>query len=250
MKFRKISIFLIAPFFLISCGGTLNGFENGSFLGWFTEFPKKHSGQIVTSPVRCGKYAARFEIRKGDHFWIGGFRSEIHEYFAKAPYHEVIWYGFSTLIPHDWPELENRTVIFQWHGTPDKFELYRSPPLAIRYTGGQLTITGITSEKRIQEENDGRRLILYTDNGRWEKGVWNDWVFQVIWSWEQDGMVKAWLNGAQVVDYHGSIGYNDDAGPWVKMGIYRDDHNLSQVLFHDEYRRGKSLAEVDPTQCD
>lgn len=246
---RKLSMFLIAPL-LISCQSTLSGFEQGSFSGWFEEFPREYSGQIVTSPVRCGKYAARFEIRKGDRFWMGKYRSEIHEYFTKAPFHQAVWYGLSTFIPHDWQDLENRTVISQWHGTPDNGEVYRSPPLAIRYTGGRLTITGITSDKSIQKKNDGRRLQLYNDHGRWKKEVWNDWVFQVIWSWEQDGRVKAWLNGTKVVDYHGPIGYKDDAGPWFKMGIYRDDHDVPQVLIHDEYKRGNSFDDVDPSRCE
>ncbi len=246
----KVGIFSIASLLLISCQNGSGGFERGDFSGWFREFPKEYSGQIVTSPVRCGKYAARFEIRSGDRFWMGGNRTEIHEYFAKAPFHKEVWYGFSTFVPNDWPDLENRTVISQWHATPDKGEAYRSPPLAIRYIGGQLRVTGITSNKQIQKMNDGRWLSLYNDRGRWKKGGWNDWIFQVIWSWEQDGMVKAWLNDTQVIDYQGPIGYRDDAGPWFKMGIYRDDHDVPQILFHDEYRKGASFAEVNPSHCD
>lgn len=247
---KQLGFIIPALFLLASCEATLSGFEKGDFSGWFTEFPKWYSGQIVTSPVRCGRYAARFESRKGDKHWMGKYRSEVHEYFSKAPYNQSIWYGFSTFIPEDWPDLDSRTVISQWHATPDRGEIYRSPPLAIRYTGGQMTVTGIYSAERIQRRNDGDRLILYTHQGAWEKGIWNDWVFQVIWNWQRDGMVKAWLNGEQIVDYHGPIGYNDAAGAWFKMGIYRDDHDVPQVLYHDEYKRGKSFAEVDPRQCD
>jgi hypothetical protein len=36
-----------------------------------------------------------------------------------------------------------------------------------------------------------------------------------------EGYVNAWWNGEQVVRYRGGVGYNDDAGPYVKFGLYR-----------------------------
>ncbi len=245
---------LLVCFFGTACLPDSNhkGFETGDFSGWMKELAQPYSGQIVTSPVRCGSYAARFEIREGDvNPPVIGYRAEIHEllYFI-APIGSEQWYGFSTYIPLDWPDLDNRTVISQWHATPDLGEVWRSPPLAIRYTGGQLTVTGRYSAEPIQDENDGVPLDLYTPPGSLEKGVWHDWVFHVRWQYEGEGLVEAWLDDLQVIDYVGPIGYNDHLGLWFKWGIYRDDHPETQVLFHDDYRRGNSYEEVDPKGCD
>ena len=228
------------------------GFETGNFAGWMKELAQPYSGQIVTSPVRCGDYAARFEIREGDvQPPIIGYRTEIHEllYFI-APIGSEQWYGFSTYIPTDWPDLDNRTVISQWHATPDAGEVWRSPPLAVRYTGGRITVTGRYSIEPIQNENDGVMLDLYTHSDTFAKGVWHDWVFHVRWLYEDEGFVEAWLDDTQVVDYQGPIGYNDKVGVWFKWGIYRNDHPVTQVIFHDEYRRGNSHEEVDPGICE
>ncbi len=72
-----------------------------------------------------------------------------------------------------------------------------------------------------------------------------------FYGWVTDqGQVEAWLDGNRVIDYLGPIGYNDRLGVWFKWGIYRDDHPVSQFLYHDEYRRGGSYSDVAPGSCD
>lgn len=218
----------------------MNGFESGSFIGWITEFPENYSGQIVQSPVRCGNYAARFEWRSGDTAWTGGHRAEINEYFAKAPYSVPVWYAFSTWIPTSW---QGAAVITQWHANPDPGEVWRSPPLALRYDGNQLRVSARTSTEPIQTENSAQEWNLYLNN-QWPTEVWNDWLFRVVWSWQQDGSVEAWLNDVKVIDYRGPVGYKDDHGPYFKWGIYNQNVPSTQVIFHDEYRRGQARSEV------
>jgi hypothetical protein len=232
-------------------GSDYKGFETGDFSGWMLELAQPYSGRIVTAPVRCGDYAARFEIREGDEqLLVIGYRAEVHELlYHVTPIGGEQWYGFSTYIPTDWPDLENRTVISQWHATPDIGEVWRSPPLAVRYTGGRLTITGRYSAEPIQTENDGIMLDLYTHPGALQKGTWHDWVFHVRWHYGSGGFVRAWRDHTQVIDYEGPIGYNDFLGVWFKWGIYRDDHPATQVIYHDEYRRGNSYDEVSPGSC-
>jgi len=249
----------VLPFVLVSTlvascfpGNGHKGFETADFSGWMAELAEPYSGQIVTSPVRCGHYAARFEIREGDEGGpFDGYRAELHELLHYiAPVGSEQWYGSSTFIPEDWPDLDNRTVITQWHATPDAGEVWRSPPLAIRYSGGRITVDCRYSAEPIQTENDGTIVILYEETEPLEKGIWHDWIFHVRWSYAGDGLVEAWLGGVQVIDYDGPVGYNDNIGVWFKWGIYRDDHTLTQVLYHDEYRRGTSYEEVDPSNCD
>jgi hypothetical protein len=93
-------------------------------------------------------------------------------------------------------------------------------------------------------------LDLYTHPGSFEKGVWHDWIFHVKWHYGNQGFVEAWLDDTQVIDYQGPIGYNDLLGSWFKWGIYRDDHPVTQAIYHDEYRRGGGYEQVDPGSCD
>jgi hypothetical protein len=235
------------PALLISLGllagcKHLNGFEHGDFRGWIPEFPESYSGQIVEAPVRCGQYAARFEWRPGDIPWTGGYRAEINEYYVKATQGQPLWYAFSSWIPASW---QGEAVITQWHATPDPGEVWRSPPLALRYDGDRLRVTARTSPEPIQRDNDAPEWDLYVDD-QLPTEEWNDWVFRVVWSWEQDGSVAAWLNGVKVIDYIGPIGYNDIDGTYFKFGIYNQGVSFIQVIFHDEYRRGKTPSAVIP----
>jgi hypothetical protein len=220
---------------------TVRDFETGDFSGWSTEFPKSYSGQIVTSPVRNGNYASRFEVRDGDYMY-GGARSEFREVYT-VPNGDDIWYGWSTYIPADWLDPDMGSVITQMHGSPDPGES-RSPPFAVRVEDGKLTITGRYSSVRNQPGNDGTPLTFYGPSYI-EKEIWHDFVVHVKWSYENDGYLDVWMDGNQIVDYNGPIGYNDYTGPYFKMGIYHID--TIGVLYHDEYRRGCSYEEVDPS---
>ncbi len=233
----------------------MKSFESGDFTGWVDELAAGHSGQVVDEPVRCGEKAARFELRPGEEAGpVGGFRAELHEIgdFV-APTGTDVWYAFSTFVPEDWTDVGEPVVISQWHATPDLAdgEVWRSPPLAIRYSGTELTVTGRTSDQRVQTENDGIQLELYRHPGELAKGEWHDWVFRVRWSPGEDGLVEAWLDGDQVVDHDGPIGYDDETGTWFKWGLYRghDDHPETLSIVHDEYRRGSTCEEVAPGLC-
>jgi len=226
----------------------VKSFESGDFTDWGEELAEEYSGTIVEDPVRCGDFAVRFEIREGDApDATTGYRAELHEltdFIAEIGSEQ--WYAFSTYVPEDWPDADNRTVISQWHATPDlgDGETWRSPPLAVRYVAGELTVTSRSSSEAIQTENDAPEVTLYQHPEPWEKGIWHDWVFRVLWSYEDDGLVQAWLDGEAIIDQDGPVGYNDEVGVWFKWGIYRDDTTETQIIFHDEYRRGDSFDAV------
>lgn len=200
----------------------------------------------VDDVVRRGSYAVRFELRQGDK-WRDTFRSEYKDIFA-ATMGKEYWYGISMLIPSDFPEHDNRNVVMQWHATRDKYlgESSRSPVLAFRYRSGILSITVRHSSKQIQNSNDGIHKVIYEQHN-YTKGVWNDFIINSKWSYEDDGFVNVWLNGTKIVNYKGPVGYNDAVGPYFNFGIYRDDVPQTYVIYFDEYRRGKSYKDVDPS---
>jgi hypothetical protein len=62
-----------------------------------------------------------------------------------------------------------------------------------------------------------------------------------------DGFLGAWLNGRQVTDYRGPIGYADDLDQvYFKIGLYRDNLPFPMTMHVARFRRGTSRAEVDP----
>jgi len=227
-------------------------FENGHFdiEGLST---KRLVGEYSASPVRDhareDDYAARFELRPGDRV-SGGWRAELRDLNNAEP-GSVLWYSISTLIPEDFPESPgNSFVLIQWHDqkVPWNNPKGHSPPLAVRYRERRLDITLRHAFDGQRDGENGRERILYSHPDL-ERGVWHDFVYQVKWSASMDpkdtGFVKAWMNGEQIADYRGPIGYFDDLGTYVKFGIYaRNDVDKPHIVFHDSYHRGTSYADV------
>src|SRR4029077_5441810 len=78
--------------------------------------------------------------------------------------------------------------------------------------------------------------------------AWVDMVYRVRRGRNGQGLVQVWANGRSVVTARGSIG-NDGAGPrsYFKIGMYRDPIADVATLYVDNFRRGRSYQEVDPT---
>ena len=80
-------------------------------------------------------------------------------------------------------------------------------------------------------------------------GEWNDLIYQVRWSTEDDGYLNVWLNGEKVVEYKGPIGFFDPKGPHFNYGIYRrKSEKNTHIVYFDSYKRGSSYKDVDPAQ--
>jgi hypothetical protein len=236
---------------LIICGCATIG--DGRGYGWHENSAhKKYSVREVTDVVRAGKKAVRFELREGDH-WPGSgtyresrdkSRTELsgHDRF-KAKMGKDYWYGFSMLIPVDFPETPvQRCIIGQWHAVPDPGEHWRTPPLAQYYQQGVFYVFNVIAYSKLKTG-----IYIYISDDSFEKGVWHDFVYHIKWSHKDDGFVEMWLDGKQVANYKGPVGYNDSQGPYFKYGLYIIPSVKSKyVIYFDEYRRGKSYEEVDP----
>jgi hypothetical protein len=195
--------------------------------------------------VRRGRYAARFELRAGDDTG-DGVRAEVKEMYC-APLGHEIWYSFSTFIPPEFPIVETPCVITQWHASEDAGEkaAARSPVLAHRYANGALVIDIRFSSQRMQRSNDGAVRVLYEQKS-FPKGIWQDFLYRIRWSYRSDGLVECWLNGKKIIDYKGPVGYNDGEGPYFKFGLYHHGGVKPFIIYHDEYRRGFSGNAVIP----
>jgi hypothetical protein len=230
-------------------------FEDGMLQGWYREFAPRigqsvpPAVQIVPDPVQAGNQVVRFELRHSDAKVNLGHRAELSEYAFKAPFHTDMWYAFRTFIPESWPNQDVRCLIAQWHAWHDWAwgEALRSPVLGIEYWDRAFLIRLCHSDQKIQTDNSSRsnnKTVLYTSDAHAQKGVWHDFIVNVRWSPQEDGYLNVWIDGHQVVQYQGPIGYDDALGPYFKMGIYRDDVPDTFILYHDAYRRGYSAEDI------
>jgi Polysaccharide lyase len=83
------------------------------------------------------------------------------------------------------------------------------------------------------------------------RGQWVDFVFNYRFDHRQlsnggIGFIKAWVNGVQVVDYTGPVGYLANAGDrsaYFWMGSYAGDRNEHYRIYnYDEVRFGDASA--------
>ncbi len=221
-------------------------FEVGSFAGWSTKrLVAAYSADVETQRVRTGRYAARFELRHGDRV-SEGWRAELRDPY-NALYDRDTWYGFSTYLPLDYPEDHDYScVLAQWHDQAAVGEGSGKPPIAHRIKAGRFYVT--TEASPTATTNPLDKGVPY-ETMRAIKGVWHDFVYRVRWSRSDDAEIEMWKDGERIFGYRGPLGYADETkGPYFKFGMYcGEDVRQPHVVYHDNYGRGLSYQDVDPS---
>jgi hypothetical protein len=217
-----------------------DGFES-PVLGKYWQTTKFLPGavQIQSSVVRAGRGAARITLRSGDQI-----PQEKGSVLERAELQEArrLWsledsaqaYSFSLFVPQDFPIVPTRLVIAQWKQncpigecTPD------NPVLAVRYQDGELLIAKqTTAEKEI--------LYRTVEDVR---NRWLDFRFQIRFSKNSSGRIRAWLGDRMIIDHKGATAYPQAGGYagrgqfYFKLGLYRDRMPEPMTLYVDEYRK-------------
>jgi Polysaccharide lyase len=193
-RLRPFFLSILLPFFLAACvsdgGGTVGGTFSLKHYAETISIGHKNPWAYaeVSSPVRMGKSAQRFELRHGD---CGGDadwndcntdrgRTEkiVVSQFDKIG--QESWYGFSLYIDENladiWP---SNVTIFQWKATK-----WREPLANLGLHKGHLTL----NMSSIQRD---RCMImpLYKMRNRW-----TDFVFHTRWS-SSGGVIEFWIDG-------------------------------------------------------
>lgn len=210
-----------------------------------------YSIRTVTSPVRQGKYAARFEVRNGDES-MGGERAEVSNDTdeAGAPKDGAeAWYQWSLMFAPGMPSDKGWGATFtQWHDTTDG-----SPPVSIG------------TEPQYDQEfglhiniNDaaGKKLRAYDPwKAPMEPGRWHDLKLHIKWSADaKSGFYELWHNGVKQSFTEGPAGCKGQTkcfdqtytpgsdGIFWKQGYYRDDMNTATGVV---YIDGGSIARTE-----
>lgn len=269
-KIPAFLFFLLLSFTLSPTHAQAKVIFNGDFeTGNTSQFRRSetccsYSVQAVTSPVRSGKYAARFELRRTDADVANSKRAEI---LPPSPYDgsnitggvgDERWFGFSIFIPKDWVDdnTSAEELVWQVHDIPDSCEDFRSPPVSLLVIGGNFVFE---KEWDSRACTPGNRMegVKRFPIGALKKGQWNDFVVHVKWSYGSDGFTQVWRDGTMLVNDKGPNFYNDTSDGYTKIGIYKwtwkSDPSASRVstrvLDYDDFKIGdasSSYNEVAP----
>jgi hypothetical protein len=182
------------------------------------------SYSMTTSTLfkRTGNRSLRVELRKTDAEIAGNKRSEIVDNSYPIP-HETNrrWWAFSNYLPADFGRDSVHEILAQWHYRATNSDLSTSPPLSLQIYKGDWIVELRYDSVDINIDN-GQNIKLVSFNlGPWQKGVWNDWVFNYEYSPNNDGYLKVYKDGKLLIDYKGKSFYKGSYDPYFKIGLYR-----------------------------
>ena len=222
-----------------------DGFESAQLSKvWDTDRFVPGAVTMQTNIVRAGHGAAKITLRPRDTFEAGikgskdSERDELLEATKLTSKENAAYeYSFSMFIPTNFPIVPTRLVIAQWkQNCPAGGNCSDdSPVIAIRYVSGKLKIT----------HQVGPELTALYETKKELRGRWLDFKFQIRFTTNETGRIKAWLNNKQLVDYKGINAYPENAATgypnpsrfYFKMGLYRDLMAEPMTIYIDEYQK-------------
>ncbi|MDY7230368.1 heparin lyase I family protein [Hyalangium rubrum] len=208
-------------------------FETGDRTQWSgTQMVSADRLQVVSSPMREGRYAMKVTVRQGDDpINSSGNRNELFR-MTREPTGSEYYYKWSTMFATDFPSVKTWQLFAQWHHEGSS----GSPPVEF-YVNGE--------EIRLNIGGNPGTIVWRTPLVR---GAWQDFIFHVKWSPNASvGFVELYHNGKLVLpkryiatQYSGMLNY-------LKLGLYRNE-TVSQVgvLYHDGFTMAKQLSDVLP----
>jgi len=201
--------------------------------------------------VRAGDQAIKIHLKKDDPHVAGSKRAELK--LGEVPANSEQWYAFSVFLPSSYKQDPSGEIIAQWHDLPDRDlgEVWKSPALTLVTQNGRFYLNRIWDSKPVTQKNpEGRETI---DLGPYQTGKWTDLVFHIKWSYTSDGLLELWQDGNLIVSKTGPNYYNDQRGPYLKIGIYKGDWKRQpeksvvskRSIYFDELRVGGSNARYE-----
>jgi len=213
--------------------------------------PESEQFQIVTDPVRQGKYAAKTIVHDGDEFLdTGGERCDLEHAGPFEKEGDEYWYAFSTLFPDDWQAPGDWFVFIDWHSDyPDvcqllQFEVEQDNSIIAKI------LTGDVTDYECFDGPGTAYLEEYTLLDAITPGKWNDFIIHVKWTARDKGVIEIWhkLEGEQsfvkkvnlhdipTLQYQGSRW--KAPSPYLKLAHYRSEVDThTSVIYHDGFRQ-------------
>jgi hypothetical protein len=176
-----------------------------------------NNAQLVNAPIRAGSYSAQLSLSRATDSASG--RTEL---LVQDPMFDIggeYWIGFSNFFPSTTQFDDSVDIVFNLHARPDAGEDPEGAPVSLRVQSGEWRLVSRSDPAAIS--TPGSNLSRGFTFGAVETNRWNDWVFHIKLSPGADGLLEVWKDGIQVVNFQGPTTYNDQRGPFMKMGIYK-----------------------------
>ncbi|HTT83084.1 MAG TPA: heparin lyase I family protein [Rhizomicrobium sp.] len=177
----------------------------------------------------------RFEVRAGDR-WVqetannsGVERSELRgptDENDPARFGAETWTAYQFRIEPGAPSSAEWVVLGDWHVRPDPEDSPKiSSPWQLELRRGDILVFDIRENNEKPIRHNAPELHLYTSPEPVSRGIWHSIVSVADFDPRVDGSggVTVWLDGKEIVNYHGPFGYITTRPPYFKFGIYRSD---------------------------
>jgi hypothetical protein len=189
---------------------------------------------IEHTVVRQGRYAARFEVKPGDH-WAGlaGERAEVLKGVGEVAGDESYW-AWSTYFPASFvsDHTSGFQMFTQWHSSSNT----NTSGVTFQVVGERLVVRvegGATSDQWHQY-----------DLGPLVRSAWQDFVVHVRWGSGNDGFLDVWRDGKLMVSHAVGPNIGTGLGTYVKQGFYRPSTSTTTVVYADAMRYGADIEDV------
>ncbi len=207
----------------------------------------------------------RFEVRGGDYYIspvakpedndqaLGKNRSEVGSFRSTQVGREFnLSYDF--LVESGAPNKADWLLLSQMHQTRDRaadgttIDEMASPPLALMLRGEHLEIAARTDPNKVTSSTPerivgpGQTDTMWLDDAPLQRDVWHSIRYQMVFDSDVSGAgrLAVWLNDTQIVDYTGPLGYNNDIGPYLQLGVYRGETSeTTAARFRDVQMSGE-----------
>jgi hypothetical protein len=201
--------------------------------------------------VRQGKFAARFEVRQGDHpsGMCCGDRAEVSGQSAvEADEGDDLWYQWSSAFENGFPADGGWYTISQWHAKLDGV-----PPVQLASQGdGRWGLI-----VQVWDSPDQQSAVFKPWSTPVVTGQWTDIKLHIRWTASDDGFIELWVDGVpQTFTDAPCAGQTrctvktlrpQGGGVYFKQGLYRKDTIESPgVVYHDGFSFARSEAELQP----
>jgi hypothetical protein len=198
----------------------------------------------VTDPRNAARKALAFQLHPNDPSTSGSKRSELG--FGKTiERNKVYWVAFRVFVP-DWGSLPSNDVsIFgtQLHSGDNRRGL--SPSFSLVANGNGRSFQVYTLYSTASSPTQSSTTTIKHASTPMPFGRWADFVFKFRQNTSGAGFLHAWMDGKQIVNYTGHLGFNTPGfNDYMKFGYYNWSAGFKssrKVLLH------KPTIVLDPT---
>jgi len=217
-----------------------DGFESNSLNKiWSNDKFIPGSFSFQSKYVRSGKQAAMIVIHSGDQIdeEKGTIleRAELKELKKLLSIENSNYeYSFSIFLPPNFPIVPTRLVIAQWKQDCETDDCNPdNPVIALRFASNEFYVT-LQSSPKLDTLYSQKESIL---------NHWLDFKFNIRFSRNGGGAIKAWLNDKQIIAFNGVTAYSQTYGYQIpghfyfKIGLYRDQMEQPMTIYFDDYTK-------------